>query len=453
MLRLSNFWSTKTKKIFVQTLTGKSTQVQEEKKEHFRLLIVTQFYPPDYAATGQLIQELATQLGNDNIQVNVFTGQPGYAFKQRKAPKIEHKNRVKIKRSRASQLWSQRIRGKTINGILFCIRTGLHLLRSAHKNDIVLLTTAPPFLSVVGYIANLLLGVSFVCLVYDLYPDVAIELGVISEKHLLTKFWNKVNSLVWQKSRQIVVLSETMKARIAAQHPELESKISVIHNWANADWIKPIAKQENWFACQHGIDRTFTVLYSGNLGRCHDLDTILEAIKLLKNQPIQFVFIGSGAKHELCQQTAKDLKLNNCTFLPYQDQKNLPYSLTACDLALVSIASGLEGVVAPSKLYGVMAAGRAIAAICESHSYLRQLIADAQCGACFDNNESQSLARFILSLATDPSLAITMGDAGRKYLENNFTPKIIARQYYQVLEPTSEAITINQRKTMNSKLV
>ena len=450
MFKLSNLWSAKAKKIFIKTFIGKSTQL-EEKKENFRLLIVTQFYPPDYAATGQLIQELATQLGQDNIQVNVFTGQPGYAFKQGKAPKIEQKDRVKIKRSRTSQLWSQRIRGKTVNGILFCVRAGLHLLKSAHKNDMVLLTTAPPFLSVVGYVTNLFLGVSYVCLIYDLYPDVAIELEVISTQHPIAKFWHKVNSLVWQRSRKIIVLSETMKARITAQHPLVESKISVIHNWANADWIQPLAKQENWFACQHGINHQFTVLYSGNLGRCHDLDTILEAIKLLKDKPIQFVFIGAGAKHELCQQTATELKLNNCTFLPYQDRENLPYSLTACDLALVSIAPGLEGVVAPSKLYGIMAAGRAIAAICEPHSYLRELIADAQCGACFDNNNSESLAKFILDLAADSSLAVTMGDAGRKYLEDNFTPKIIARQYYQVLEPTSEITAIAQIETTINK--
>ena len=443
VFKLSDMWSAEAKKIFLQAFSGKNTRLKDN-QQSFRLLIATQFFPPDYAATGQLIQELATQLGQDNIQVNVFTGQPGYAFKQEKAPKLEEKDKVKIQRSRSSQLWSQRIRGKTVNGILFCVRTGLHLLKHARKNDIVLLTTAPPFLSVVGYVANLFLGVSYVCLIYDLYPDVAIELGIISAQHPIAKFWNKVNSLVWRRSHKIIVLTETMKSRITAKHPELEAKISVIHNWANAEWIKPITKQQNWFARQHGIDRTFTVLYSGNLGRCHDLDTILGTIKLLQHQPIQFVFIGAGAKHELCQQTVTELQLNNCNFLPYQDRENLPYSLTACDLALVSIAPGLEGVVAPSKLYGIMAAGRAIAAICEPHSYLRKLIADAQCGACFNNNDSVSLANFILALAADTSLAVTMGDAGRKYLEDNFTPKIIARQYYQVLELTSEVETVNR---------
>ena len=204
MLKLSRLWSVEVRKIFLQTFGDRSVQAPEN-KQAFRLLIVTQFYPPDYAATGQLIQELATQLGSENIQVNVFTGQPGYAFRQEKAPKIEQKDRVKIKRSRTSQLWSHRIRGKTVNGIVFCVRTGLHLLKSGRKNDIVLLTTAPPFLSVVGYIANLLLGISYVCLVYDLYPDVAIELGVISEQHPLAKFWHKVNRLVWQRSRKIAM--------------------------------------------------------------------------------------------------------------------------------------------------------------------------------------------------------------------------------------------------------
>ncbi|MDJ0531175.1 MAG: glycosyltransferase family 4 protein [Xenococcaceae cyanobacterium MO_207.B15] len=403
--------------------------------QKFSVSIITQFYPPDYAATGQLIQELATQLRQDDIKVNIFTGQPGYAFKQKKAPKVERVNGVKVRRSRTSQLFSKRILGKTLNGVLFSLRAGLHILSRRNKNDVLLLTTAPPFLCIIGYIANFFFGIPYVCLIYDLYPDVATEFGLISPQHPITKLWNWINLRVWSRAKSIIVLSETMKDRIVARHSQVSFKISVIHNWANADWIKPITKKQNWFARQHGIDRKFTVLYSGNLGRCHDLETMLGAIEILKEEPIKFVFIGAGAKHKLCQQKAKELGLNNCQFLPYQDRRNLPYSLTACDLALVSIAPKMEGVVVPSKLYGVMAAGRAIAAICEPHSYLRQLLAKAQCGACFDNNDSQGLANFILSLASNPSRAVAMGKAGRKYLEANFTPKIIAKKYSQVLNP------------------
>jgi glycosyltransferase involved in cell wall biosynthesis len=446
VFKLSNSWTIQVKNFFDKASSRRSNKYRIQNQLHslssnFRLLIITQFYPPDYAATGQLIQELATQLGQQNIDVNVFTGQPGYAFQQKNAPAKERLDGVTIRRSRSSQLWSNRIRGKAINGILFCLRAAFHLLRSARKYDVLLLTTAPPFLSIVGYFANLLFGTPYVCLVYDLYPDAAIELGVLSRHHLVAKFWNLINGLVWHRSQNIIVLSDTMKARITDRHKQLADKISVIHNWADADWIKPINKSQNWFACQHGIDRKFTVLYSGNLGRCHDVETILGAIDLLQDEPIQFVFIGAGAKQEFCRQTISKLGLNNCLFLPYQDKENLPYSLTACDLALVSIAPGLEGVVAPSKLYGIMAAGVAIAAICEPHSYLRRLFDRAKCGVCFDNNDSESLASFILSSAADSSLIESMGKAGRRYMERNFTPKIVAREYNLALSPDREATT------------
>jgi len=301
-------------------------------------------------------------------------------------------------------------------------------------------------LAIIGYITNLIFKLDYICLVYDLYPDVVIELGIISQDSVIAKLWNKINALVWSRSKRIVVLSNTMKQRITAKHPEVADKISVIHNWADADWIKPLAKVDNWFAHQHQINQKFTVLYSGNLGHCHDLDTIMNTAILLKEQPIQFVFIGTGAKHQQCLQTAQEFNLNNCIFLPYQERENLPYSLTACDLALVTIARGLEGVIAPSKVYGIMAAGKAIAAICEPHSYLRQMITEANCGASFDNNHSEQLAEFILSLAADSTMTNEMGQSGRNYLKKHFTPEIIAQQYCEILGINVDADNTNIEK-------
>ncbi len=432
MSDLSKIWSKKTKRIFVETFS-EQTQTDNLNSQQFNLAIITQFFPPDYAATGQLIQELAHQLGNKNIQVNIFTGQPGYAFKQEKASALETTTNIIIQRSQVKQFCSKRIRSKILNGTIFTLMAGWYLLKNARKNDAVILTTAPPFLAIVGYVASLIFKLDYICLVYDLYPDVVVELGIISQHNLIAKLWNKINASIWHRSKKIVVLSNTMKQRITEQHPEVAAKISVIHNWADAAWIKPLDKSDNWFAHQHQISQKFTVLYSGNLGHCHDLDTIMDAAILLKEQPIQFVFIGAGAKRQQCLQTAKEFSLDNCIFLPYQDRENLPYSLTACDLSLVSIAPGLEGVIAPSKVYGIMAAGKAIAAICEPNSYLRQLINKAHCGASFNNNHSEDLAAFILSLKNDSTIAHEMGKAGRSYLTKNFTPEIIAQQYCKVL--------------------
>ncbi|MGL6343132.1 MAG: glycosyltransferase family 4 protein [Waterburya sp.] len=449
MLKTSGIWSPITQKVFIQTLLGKAP-TKDINSENFNLLIITQFYPPDFAPTGQLIQELANHLSQKNIQVNIFTAQPGYAFKQQKALNLEIENNVHIERTTITKFWTRRIRGKTVNGIIFTLKSAIYLLKNARQNNLVLLTTAPPFLSIIGYLANLFFKVDYACLVYDLYPDAVIELDVISANNLIARLWHKINEIVWYKSKKIIVLSETMKSRIVEQHPTIASKISVIHNWADADWIKPLRKQQNWFARKHGIDQQFTVLYSGNLGLCHDLETIVATIELLQDHSIRFVFIGAGTKHEICQQIVREQNLNNCLFLPYQDKVNLPYSLTACDLALVSIAPGLEGVVAPSKVYGIMAAGVAIAAICEPHSYLRPLIENAECGACFNHNYSQDLADFIIALAANPELAVSMGNAGRKYQEKHFTPQIISQQYCDALEINCSLDNLDRNKTVVS---
>ncbi|MDV2995698.1 MAG: hypothetical protein N4J56_005352 [Chroococcidiopsis sp. SAG 2025] len=414
----------------------------------FNLNIITQFYPPDYAATGQLIEELAVNLGRLGIQVRVFTGQPGYAFKKHAAPIIERSEKILIRRSRTSRMWNARIRGKAINGCLFFFRAILHLLNKKNRGDLLLLTTAPAFLPIVGYIAKLLFGIPYVCLMYDLYPDVAVELDIFSRKNWLVKYWKLLNKKVWHNSEKIIVLSSTMREKVLSHSPEMSDKIVVIHNWANPNWIVPIEKENNWFAQKYELVNTFTVQYSGNMGRCHELDTILEAARQLQDEPIQFVFIGGGAKFQSSFECVKKLGLNNCRFLPYQDKQDLPYSLTACDLSLVSISPKMEGIVAPSKLYGILAAGRPVAAICETHSYLRHLLRESGCGAAFNSGDASGLVQFIRRLKSDRELVKQMGMAGRQYLQFNFTPEIIAKQYSNVLQ---QAVLTAKRRIVRSR--
>lgn len=398
-----------------------------------RLSIFTQYYPPDFAATGQFIEELATHLGQDGLQVQVFTEQPGYAFQTEVAPAVEHNQMVIVRRSHTSRIWPQRIRGKAINGLLFCLRTALYLITSCGQHDILLLTTAPPYLPVLGYLANRLLGRQYVCLLYDLYPDIAVELRVVPPDHWLPRLWDAINQRIWRRAKGLIVLSPTMRERIIAKCPAVADKVSVIHSWANPDWIVPLPKQDNWFAHQYGLTQRFTVLYSGNMGRCHDMATILTAAAVLRHDPVEFVFVGDGAQRLDCLQRVEQQGLGNCRFLPYQDKQFLPYSLTACDLALISIREGFEGLVAPSKLYGCMAAGRPLAVVCEPESYLRQIMADAQCGSAFCQGDGAGLAQFIRFLLQHPAQAEAMGLAGRHYLQQHFTLSLIGQQYAEVL--------------------
>lgn len=403
-----------------------------DNKRSISLSIVTQFYPPDYAATGQFIEELATNLARQSMAVQVFTGQPGYAFQTTEAPRCEQKGGVRVQRSRITHL--RRQLGRTGSSVLFCLRAAFHLLRPENRGDLVLFVSEPPYLQTLGYLANLLFRMPYASLVYDLYPDVAVELGVVPENHWLVNFWNGVNRRVWQRAESIIVPSETMKERIASRVPQVADKITVIHNWADPTWIKPIPKRENPFAQEHQLVDQFTVLYSGNMGRCHDMDTILAAARELQGEPVRFVFIGAGPKREPCMQQVQEWGLTNCHFLPYQEKGRLPESLTACDLALVSIDRGMEGLVAPSKFYSALSSGRPVAVICEKHSYLRRLVAEANCGAAFDNGDSQGLAGFIRYLMRDSHLNQRLGTAGHRYIQSNFTPELISNQYLKVLQ-------------------
>lgn len=397
------------------------------------LTVLTQFFPPDYAATGQLIEELARHLGPHRICVNVFTGQPGYAFQNASAPTRERMDHVSIRRSHSARLWPRRIRGKAINGVLFCLRAALHVIKNRQAGEVLMVTTAPPFLPIVGYLAHLLFGTAYICVLYDLYPDIANEVGVLKSNHWLSRVWTWLNVRIWQNAESVIVLSSTMRNRVIQKCPAIAPNVRVIHNWSNPDWIVPIEKHENWFAWKHGLVEKFTVLYSGNLGRCHDVETLLATAKYLQGEPIQFLVIGSGAKNQVLMEYVRSLGLDNVRFLPYQDKEDLPYSLTACDLALVSVDAGMEGLVAPSKLYSALASGRPIAAICEQGSYLRDIIKDASCGGAVENGDAVGLAEFIRVLSCDRSLASQMGRAGRAYLQAHFTPEHIARQYASVM--------------------
>lgn len=408
---------------------------QQNTQAKLRLLILNQFFPPDFAATGQLIEELSKQLVQQGLDVEVFTGQPGYAFQTDSAPSKECIDGVSIRRSRMSHVWFQRIRGKATSGIVFCIRSLLYLLLCARKKDVLLVTTAPPFLPMIVYLIHRLVGLSYVCILYDLYPDIATGLGVVESDHWIVNLWHRFNRAIWSNAEQIVVLSHSMKARVLKNCPSLNpSRVSVIHSWADPNHIKPYPKQDNWFAEKHDLVDPFTVLYSGNIGRCHDVDTMVEAMQHLKDEPIQFVFIGGGAKQAQLEEQVEQLGLTaNVKFLPYQEKHHLPHSLTACDLSLVSVSEDMGELVAPSKLYSALAAGRPIAAICSPQSYLNPLLAQMGCGGTFENGQGKKLADYILYLSRDRAVADNLGASGRTYMEQHFTPQTIAAQYADVL--------------------
>ncbi|MDR9405529.1 MAG: glycosyltransferase family 4 protein, partial [Halothece sp. Uz-M2-17] len=295
-----------------------------------KISIITQFYPPDHAATGQLVEELAQQLSYQKIEIKIITGQPAYGeTKPTIASPREKQELITVRRSLTSRIFPKWLRGRIINGLLFCFYSALRLLKPDYRGDVLLLTTEPPYLLLVGYLGKVFLNIPYVCLLYDLYPDVAINLNVLSDQHWLSSFWNWLNLKIWHQAKGIIVLSTTMKERIVSKDPTLADKVTVIHSWCDPDYITPKPKTDNDFAIQHELVKPFTILYSGNMGRCHDMETIMGTAWELREESMQFVFIGGGAKYDDCyNRLIQEWGLKNCLFLPFQPKKNLPNSLT-----------------------------------------------------------------------------------------------------------------------------
>ena len=293
-------------------------------------------------------------------------------------------------------------------------------------------------LPISGLFVSCFFKISYVCLLYDLYPEIAINLGVVKRRGFIAKIWDFLNCLTWKKSAAIIVLNSSMKDRITKKCPEVAHKISIIPNWSDPQEIKPMAKEVNSFAIEHALVDKFTVMYSGNMGRCHDVETLFNAILLLRETPIKFVFVGGGDKRKYMQSKINEYGLTNCLMLPYQSKENLPFSLTACDVSLVSIDEQMEGLVAPSKLYSSLAASSPIVAICPQHSYLNTVLAEAECGVGFCNGDSEGVARYLYKLSQNPQLVKKLGQSGREYCIQNYTLEKTTTYYLQLFKSLVE---------------
>lgn len=405
-----------------------------ERSRLARLTLVSQYHPPDYAATGQFIADLSRRLAERGLQNLVLTGQPAYAFSRQQAESIEFFPNRCIRRTAMSRFWPERIRGRVVNSLLFCLHTLLRLLRQARRGDLLLFSTEPAYLPIVGWLTHLLTGAPYVVLIYDLYPDIAVSLGVVPSDHPVVRLWRLWQGQAFAAASEIVVLSTTMQSHLQRHYPQVRTPITVIPSWADPEQITPIERSANGFAHRHGLSDHFVVLYSGNQGRCHDLDTLIDAAVRLRDDPsILFLIVGAGAQHKALRQRVQQLVLANVRFLPYQEAEQLPSLLAAADLAIVSLLAAAEGQVAPSKLYGHLAAATPVAAICAPHSYLRTELARGGCGRAFSSGDSEGLADFIVSLAADPQLARQLGRSGRRHLQATATPSLVVQAYAEVL--------------------
>jgi colanic acid biosynthesis glycosyl transferase WcaI len=398
------------------------------------VLVLHQHYWPEIAATAQILTDLCEDLATFGHEVTVVCGQPSYRAMggaSRLLKREEHRG-VKIER-----VWSHAPRKRGIPQRLVhytsYFGSSLTAALKAKRPDVCLVMSTPPLLlGVSGALLRALRGIPFVYSVQDLYPDIAIHLGVIKERSPVTQTVNFVASHCYRRAAALVTLSPGMGKRLVKKGLPAD-RVHVIPNWADTSSLEPVAR-DNPFAREHGLAAGFVVQYSGNIGQSQGLEQVVAAAVALRELPITFLFAGDGNARPRLELLAREYALETVRFLPPQPRERLSELLSACDVGLVPMKRGVGDDLVPSKLYGIMAAARPVLASVEPHSEVARVVSAHDCGFIAPSENSDALAQSIRrAFMASEHERNRLGRNGRLACTEHYSRVALTRRYEQVL--------------------
>jgi len=351
------------------------------------VVFVNRYFHPDHSATSQMASDLAFHLARRGWKVAAITSRQLYDDARANLRSGEA-NGVRIRRIWSTRFGRAGLLGRAIDYLTFYGSAFFAIRRE--RDAIVIAMTDPPLLSVVAALASR----NVVNWVQDLFPEVAQGLGI-----RVPGFVRRVRDWSLRKARVNVALGDLMAARVP--------RATVIHNWAPVE-RRPLRPP----VAESGHRSTFVVGYSGNLGRAHDAETIADAIRALPD--VKFVFTGGGAKMDVIRDLGVEIR-------PYAPVEQLSESLSSADVHLVSLLPRLEGLIVPSKFYGVLAVARPVIFIGARDGELARIIEEYRCGLVAEN--ARELTDAIRYLAAHREKAQEMGRRGRELYLSRFAPE------------------------------
>ncbi|HEV7919481.1 MAG TPA: glycosyltransferase family 4 protein [Thermoanaerobaculia bacterium] len=390
--------------------------------EQPRVVFVNRYFHPDHSATSQMVSDLAFHLASRGWKVGAITSRQRYddasaqlASREMVSlppPLFEHPLPARRGEGSANvqitRVWSTRfgrgwLPGRAVDYLTFYWSAFLAMRRE--REAIIVALTDPPLLSFVATLAsNRVVNWS-----QDVFPEVATALGVKGPGVL-----KRVRDWSLRRARTNVVLSDGMARRLNAPRMEVQ------HNWADAA-LRPHPR----------TDDRFTIAYSGNLGRAHEFETIVGAIRALPE--VQFVFTGGGAQLAVVREATREL--GNVSFRPYAPREQLGESLSAADAHFVTLQPALDGLIVPSKFYGILAVARPV--LCIGAGELAAMVREHGIGIAVDPGDVTALVEGIRSLAADRAKANEMGSRGRALYEERFAPPVALANWERILTEAS----------------
>jgi glycosyltransferase involved in cell wall biosynthesis len=316
----------------------------------------------------------------------------------------------------------------------------LALWRLARRGDVVIAKTDPPLLSVVAAPVAAARGASLINWLQDLYPEVATALGMTALRGPAGKIARALRNASLRAAAANVAIGETMARRIAAEGVAPE-RIAVIPNWSDDEAIAPQPLDGDGLRRAWGLNADdFVVGYSGNLGQAHEVETLFAAAERLRDQPrIRFLFVGGGRHTDSLRQRARDAGLASFVFQPYQPRERLSQSLAVPDIHWLSLRPEMEGLIVPSKFYGIAAAGRGAIVVASPEGELGSLVTREGGGVAISPGDVDGLTRTIVDLEKDRAGCAALGRRARDVLEKDFTKARLLDRWERLLTRVASA--------------
>lgn len=305
----------------------------------------------------------------------------------------------------------------------------------ARKDDGVLLASNPPLVGPWIWLLSVIRRTRYAVLVYDIHPDVLVGLGALSQNGLRARLWRAVNKRVYRRASAVITIGSRMASLLQRQVGDRGPKITVVPPWVDISAIRPLRREQNPHAATYTPDSRVVVLYSGNMGASHDIDSILEAGRQLRDEAsIFFLLIGEGEKYVEAANFVHHNHLSNMRVLPFQPEEMLSFTLPLGDISLVALDEGMEDLMVPSKTFSYLASGSALVAIANEPSGLSEVLAKGDIGVRVPPRQPAQLAEVICALASDPDRLARMKGEARRVAVKYYSREAGVAAFAQILD-------------------
>lgn len=375
------------------------------------ILLLNEYYPPDTSATAKMAAQVAETLAQHH-EVTVVAGRPSYdpdEFYPFSFLRRDTHNNVMVERVGSTAYPRYQMRRRISNYLSYLALAVPRAL--AIRPDVVLAMTDPPVAGIAGAFVARLGGRPFVYNIRDLYPDMAVGGDIVRPSRWIER-WEEMHRRALRQATRVIVLGEDMRNRILSKGVAPE-RVVVVRDGTSLSASMPELSDPIVQEIRSGF--SFVALHAGNLGFYGAWGTLLKAAEILRNDGAGLVFIGDGANRTALE--AASANSPNVRFLPFRPVEQVPHVMMAGDIHIVTVRRGLEGVVVPSKLYSILAAGRPVLAVAVAESDAACIVREAGCGLAADPDDPAGIAAAIRELRNDPARLLDMGRRARETAE------------------------------------